>query len=470
MRAIVRAMCISGLALAAATAAHALPLLESPVPLPANFEGVITIYPDSDNSVQVRRYWLVPSTARIVRNAQTNQLEFGMVHSGLTVLPAGRLDPDGVRGLLTLTVQPYVDNDTLNRAKQLIEQTARTEGATSVTFSFITPREMKGWLMVGGQPSDFWGMGGTLSAAGGTVEAGYVFQIRLQDRFDIRALTQAGGDAASTVGARFTMKFDGMTNPCRFTVRAKYQQLYEHYKAQVNASGWFGLVRANASAEWKTLKENPFVTFENRGCSDTTIEKYYALKLIDSLLTQLAARSGQFAPVLKPSGLPDAPGGGGLFGWSFNAGGGYERVDEERDIEYSVNIQSRVEEEMAFGFSFPTASNVLKPHMKNLTDTAKPLPTSADIEQVAAANETCIAGRIAWLRQLHANGAISQDFFQKEVQRTVSTGCAAGPFGPSLTNLLVVPPNGPSNLTFRLLIDRDKNERLIQSLSSQLPQ
>ena len=86
--------------------AYGLPLLESPVPLPASFDGVITIYPDSANTKEIRRYWLVPSTARIVRSSQSNLLEFGMVHSGLTLTPNGKLDPDGVRGLLTLTVQP----------------------------------------------------------------------------------------------------------------------------------------------------------------------------------------------------------------------------------------------------------------------------------------------------------------------------------------------------------------------------
>ncbi|HVL66348.1 MAG TPA: hypothetical protein VM364_03705 [Vicinamibacterales bacterium] len=422
--------------------AYGLPLLESPVPLPASFDGVITIYPDSANTKEIRRYWLVPSTARIVRSSQSNLLEFGMVHSGLTLTPNGKLDPDGVRGLLTLTVQPYVDPKTMADAKRLIDETARKEGATSVTFSFVTPREMKGWLMVGGHPSDFWGSGGALAAAGGTIEAGYVFQISLKEGFDVRALTQAGGDAASTLGVRFSLRFTGMTNPCRFSVTAQFKELYEHFKASVSASGWFGLARASAATEWQKLKGAAFVKFKNDGCNEQTIEKYHAMKLIDNLLTQLAQKTGQFAPAIRPKGLPNAPGGGGIFGWSFNASAGYEKVDEDREITYAVDIQTQVDDEITFGMSFPTAATELRPHLKNLTDSSKPLPTAADIEQVANANRHCVRDRIAWLRELYDLGAISKEFLQQEVQASVKKGCAAGmpPHTDALKALLFIPP------------------------------
>src|SRR6185295_1999955 len=104
--------------------------------------------------------------ARIVK-AQDGTLAFGLVHSGLT-----SLDPAGVNALLTLTVQPFVDAATLNRAKALVEEDARKRGATA-SFSFVNPREMKAWLMVGGHPSDFWKGTGSEATAGGTVEAGY---------------------------------------------------------------------------------------------------------------------------------------------------------------------------------------------------------------------------------------------------------------------------------------------------------
>jgi hypothetical protein len=38
---------------------------------------------------------------------------------------------------------------------------------------------------------------------------------------------------------------------------------------------------------------------------------------------------GMFAPKLQPAGIPDSGGGGGgLFGWSFSGGGGWEHLDE----------------------------------------------------------------------------------------------------------------------------------------------
>jgi hypothetical protein len=454
-----RCLCLLVLMFLPAGKSFALPLLEQPVPLPADFQGVITIYPDSQNTSAIRRYWLVPSTARIVRGSD-GKLGFGLHHSGLT-----SLDPAGVNALLTVTVQPYVDDSTLARAKSLVNDRARSEGATSVTFSFVTPREMKAWLMVGGHPSDFWKGTGSEATQGGTVEAGYVFQVRVSDDFDVRALTQAGADAASTIGARFTMKFDGLTDRCSFSVTAKFKEVYDHYKLVVSGSGWFGLTRATGKVEWQSLKGQNWVHFQSAGCSDVTIEKYYGMKLVDALLTQLAARTGQFAPQIHPSGLPDAPGGGGIFGWSFNAGGGYEHVDEERDLEYSVNIQDRVTEEIAFGMSFPTASTDLLPYIKNLTDTDKPLPTGADIKKVAVENKACITEKIAFLKGLFDQGSISQAFYQSQVANAVSRGCYGGnAFLTRLTSLISTPAAKTAASTRAVEVMRDailRNEQLL---------
>src|SRR6185369_3094808 len=67
-----------------------LPKLNAPVELPSTFDGVITVYADSENTNQVRRYWLIPSTARIVRR-QDGKLAFGLVHSGVS-----SFDRDGI--------------------------------------------------------------------------------------------------------------------------------------------------------------------------------------------------------------------------------------------------------------------------------------------------------------------------------------------------------------------------------------
>src|SRR6187401_1845020 len=90
-----------------ASIANALPKLEEPVPLPADFDDIVTIYPDNG---QAKQYWIVPSTARIVRKPD-GKLSFGLVHSGIS-----SYDPDGLSALLTVTFQPYIDQASLTKA------------------------------------------------------------------------------------------------------------------------------------------------------------------------------------------------------------------------------------------------------------------------------------------------------------------------------------------------------------------
>src|SRR6516164_2621935 len=107
--------------------ARALPKLEEPVSLPPDFNGVITIYPDSDNTKETKKFWLVPSTARVVRKPD-GKLEYGLVHSGIS-----GLYKDGISAQLTVTLQPWVDDGTLQKAKKLIEATEKANGAKTVT-------------------------------------------------------------------------------------------------------------------------------------------------------------------------------------------------------------------------------------------------------------------------------------------------------------------------------------------------
>src|SRR5262249_55497079 len=155
--------------------------------------------------------WIVPSTARIVKNAD-GKLAFGLVHSGVS-----SFDPDGINALLTVTVQPYVDAASLTKAKKLVER--RTPGAT---FSYVNPNEMTCRLLIGGQFVDWDGKQRTV-VNGGTVEAGIPFQFKVTNSFDVRALSQAGGPDANTLGAQFTMKYRGIGKRIHFKVTAKYE-------------------------------------------------------------------------------------------------------------------------------------------------------------------------------------------------------------------------------------------------------
>ncbi len=432
MRLMLTAMCVTQIYLGAVGSAWALPQLEEPVELPADFNGIVTIYPDNHNTTEVRYYWLVPSIARIVRR-QDGKLAFGLVHSGIS-----SYDPSGVQALLTLTTQPYVDDATLQRAKTLIEQQAKANGAKQVGFRYISPTETTMRLLIGGQYYDWSGKDHT-TVMGGSVDAGIPFQIRLKDSFDVRALAQAGGDDASTIGVLYTMKFDGVRNRCDFDVTANFRETYEHFKTQVTASGWFGLARANASVEWQKLLTTGAVKLTVRQCRQTDLDKYDWSKVMNSFLDQLTTRTGFFSRQLKANGLPDAPGGGGAWGWSIGVGGGFESYEQTTELKYAVDVQYTVSEEIAFGMSFPSGGAELKRYVRNITDTSKPFPTSDDFKRASAEHKVCRANNIAALDELLKNGTINQDLHDRLIEKALTKGCYVDYSLVRLSQLLHLP-------------------------------
>jgi hypothetical protein len=401
------------------TASHALPMLEEPVPLPAKFEGIITIYPDNHNTKEVQNFWMVPSTARIVRNPETKKLAFGLVHSGIS-----SFDPDGVSALLTSTFQPYVDAVTLASAKDLISKSVEEQGGKAY-FRFVSPTETQVYFLVGGQYVDWTGTKPQAIIKGGLVEAGIPFQIKVKDSQDARALAQAGGNDAATMGVQFRMKFDGVRGRCHFLISAKFKETYEHFKAAVSASGWFGLARASARLEVQKLVSKDAIKIQLYQCTQEKFDKYYPVEAVDGLMTQLAARTGAFARTLKANGLPDAPGGGGNWGWSFSAGGGFEKYDEERAMEYEYDLNFTESQEITFGMAFPTGGPELKTYVKNLTDTSKPFPTSEDFKKIREQMAACRKANVSALNEMRANNQLTQAQYEKFMEQAVDpkSGC-----------------------------------------------
>jgi len=402
--------------------ARALPMLEEPVPLPASFEGIITVYPDSHNSATVQSFWLAPSTARIVRNPpakpnETGKLAFGLVHSGIS-----GFDPDGVSALLTATFQPYVDAATVQQAKDLITKSVEAAGGKAY-FRYIAPKETEVFFLVGGQYVDWTGRKPDSVVKGGLVEAGIPFQIKVTDSQDARALSQAGGDDASTMGVLYRMKFDGIRGRCHFLITGKFKETYEHFKSAVTASGWFGFARASARVEIQKLVSKDAIKIQLYQCTQEKFDKYYPTEAVEGLMTQIAARTGAFARTLKPNGLPDAPGGGGFWGWSFSAGGGFESYDEDRELSYEYDLNFTEEQEFIFGMAFPTGGDELKSYIKNLTDTNKPFPTSDDFKKIRTQMAACRKANLASLKKLLADGDINQNQYDKYFEQAMESGC-----------------------------------------------
>lgn len=399
-----------------ATPGFALPQLERPYPLPANFSGVITVYPDNDNTTAVRRYWIIPSLARICRK-QNGKLAFGLVHSGVS-----SFDVDGINALLDASFQPYVDDKTLNEAKKLIETEAKKDGATSVSFNFVVPTETTIQMLVGGQFFDWNGNTKTV-VKGGSVEACIPFQVKVKDSFDVRALTQAGGPDAATFGALFTMKFRGVGNRFHATVTAKFEETYKHLSARVKASGWFGLVNADLKYEWQELLKSGAVTYKIWEGTEDQLKQFNLQFIFETLFKAMTERTGAFAQQLKPGGLPDAPGGGGFWGFSLSAGGGFEQYTDKTDIVVDVDAQFTREQELVFGMNFPSGGAELVNYVKNLTDTGKPFPTADDFKQQKAQHQVCRTNNLAALKKLHDEGTIDDQTYRELVAKAIERGC-----------------------------------------------
>lgn len=400
------------------TRVSALPLLDRPYPLPADFDEVITIYPDHENTATKRFYWIVPSNARIFKNPVTNKLAFGLTHSGVS-----SFDPDGITVLLNVTMQPYIDPKALQNAKKLITEADAKDGAQSF-FNFIVPKESTARLLVGGQPYD-WNFEKRTAVAGGAVEAGFPFQIKVDKSIDVRALTQAGGDDASTFGVQFTMKYLGIGDRIHATVTANFKEVYKHFKAVVQASGWFGLVKGRASREWQTLRSSDLVKVTVHQGTQAQVDSILPKMIIDKLMTQLTERSGFFARQLKPSGLGnvEAPGGGGIWGWSVSGATAFESMDEERELKVEIDMQFTREQEIEFGMSFPSGGPELRSYVKNLTDTDKPYPTAEDFKKIKQQHQVCRSNNIKALNKLLANQSITKEQHAAWMKEAMEKGC-----------------------------------------------
>ena len=407
------------LAATSASTCFALPSLDKPVPLPKNFEGIITIYPDHENTKEVQRFWLIPSTARIVRKP-SGKLAFGLVHAGVSAL-----DPDGISALLNGTFQPYVDDDTLNSAKKLIQKNATDGGAKQVSFNFVAPTQTTAQILVGGQYIDWTGEKAKQVINGGSVEAGIPFQVKITDSFDTRCLSQAGGQDAALFGALFTMKFKGVGNRVHFKVTADFEETYKHVVAAVKGSGWFGRVSGDFKYESQELLKTGFVKLEVYEGTEEDVKKYHAEEILAKLIEQITSRTGLFAKTLKANGLPDAPGGGGGLGWSLSAGGGFETYTDKTVFSVVVDAQYTREQEIAFGMNFPAGGAEMAggEYVKNLTDTNKPYPTSEDYLKQRKQQQECKRENLVYAKDLFDSQLINNEQYRQLTDKILAKGC-----------------------------------------------
>ena len=359
-----------------AATASAMPKIAEPVPLnPENLNALITIYPDDQNPKQ---FWLVPNSVRIVE--RDGRLRFGLVHSGIS-----GWDPDGIRALVTMTVQPYVDESTLKQARDSIKR-----NVPDATFSFVSPKRTEAYLLirgtrvlVSGKPDG--------KAIGGTIDAGLPIQILVNQSFDVRSLAQAAGAnrSADVLGVDYEMFIDASVPDVAFEVTADLVAVGDYVAERVSKSSWWGLSRSTSVSDWKDFKEKAGVEVKIIRGTTEALEKYHLREIQESLLKQAADRTGMFQRTVPPPDqqLPVVNGGmiiphqwgWAVAGWGTGRGRWEAHTREERKLVYTVDASKTIEHSIEFGTTFDLGENSrLRDHVKNLTDTNKPWPSSDD--------------------------------------------------------------------------------------------
>jgi hypothetical protein len=204
---------------------------------------------------------------------------------------------------------------------------------------------------------------------------------------------------------------------------AKFTETYTHLLARVKASGWFGLATADLKTEWQTLTKLPGISLVEKGCSDDQVQTYHLTDIFNNLFNAVNNRTGLFAKELKPSGLPDAPGGGGLFGWSVSVGGGFESYTDQTDFHIDLSLQDKQEKELVYGLNFPAGGKEMEAYVKNLTDSDKPFPSSADFLAQKAQHDACRKANVASLQSLLKSGTINQSLYDQLISNAIQQGC-----------------------------------------------
>ena len=183
------------------------------------------------------------------------------------------------------------------------------------------------------------------------------------------------------------------------------------------------------------------------------MERYGAQRLLNTLVEQLANRTGIFTRTVQPTNLPDAPGGGGIFGWGVSVGGGFEKSTSTTDLVYEVDLNLTEEREFTYGMTFPSSSTDLKPYIKNLTDTNRPFPTGEDYKKIAGQNAKCMTENLVALKALFDKGLLPESVYLDLVKDAVAKGCHVkyeAPDSPSMKAMFAQPminPKAPEGLT-----------------------
>ncbi len=410
--------------LAIGSARAGYPVLDAAVGLP-NPE-LITVYPDDTDK---NLYYFVPTSMAFAYEA--GKPRFGVQYWGLTGFEA-----NGSSGAaVTATIRPAFDNEVVTRVADALKNVN-----PSARFAFPTLLRSGLDVIVNGAFFPTQQTTSAPTAKASTVDGTQAFTIAVND-LGARAFAQGLAQASDVVTARYRFAFAGVEKRLHARVTVFTKRVYDHFKASGGGSAFFGLVKTEWNVDWQKLLTDGAVKLEilEGGEADTDA---YLKDIFKRLAEQKIAGEGMFRPTISTSGLPGpvAASGGGIFGWSFAAGGGWEHLEESHSFTFEINTQKLGEREFELGMSFSGVCARYPDHFVDLTSMTGGCIDTTKFTAVRKAVEECVEQKLKKLAKWKQDGLITASAWEKLQNEATEKPCV--PAGSTVQAVAATPsPN-----------------------------
>lgn len=374
---------------------RAYPVLDAVTGLPDPL--LVTVYPDD---VDPNLYYFVPTTVALALDPATGKPLLGVQYWGLT-----GLDPNGVGAALTFSVKPAYDKPTVDQVADALKKKN-----ANARFAFPTLVDSSMQLILNGQ--FFADKQDTTNAQvkAGTVDGTQVFTVGLNG-IGAKAFSVGTSDAMNTLGARYTFKFTGVDKRLYAKITVFQKRVYDHFKVQSSATGWWGLVSSSWSADWQSLTSDGSIKIDILEGGETDKDKYM-MDIFQAIINLQINGQGMFAPKLQPAGIKDSGGGGGsLYGWSFSGGGGWEHLDETVNYSYIVNTKKLDDREFVVGLSFSAVCAKYPDNFADLTTLGNKCIDASKLANTIKLEQDCMKQKLQFYQGLLDQHLISQATF-----------------------------------------------------------
>ncbi|MFG6083644.1 hypothetical protein ACEUZ9_005364 [Paracoccus litorisediminis] len=383
------------------------------VPLLDEYEGVaendgryliVPAFENTDPSTKRRAYFIFPKFLQYAGDEDLGEIALGVNHVGFSLLPDG--SPDyAPRIAVVATLVAQGDSKTETAIKQAL--TKRDAAAGFLEPAFPTPTF---------ETYDIGVVTAGLSSHDDdqqkTFQGGYPGQAFLVDfnlftdanrAFVLDTPPSAGRDATLWgVAIRGKIKAYGARLDC--TLIMNHKKIYEYFKARASGQAYWGIVKADVSAEVRKMNDAQIINFGAcRGEADK-IEKLVMPAW--TMILEMRNDDGEkmFYQMVKEvtSGGASHPGASSS-GWGFQASASWAKVSSEKSVTFNFNVATPIEWTLPMAMSFKSSCSALKANFINASNPNKPCVDAKDANIIKEAQQRCFVQYAAKIAQLPAD-------------------------------------------------------------------